>query len=572
MKLKQLLAAALVISSAAAVTVPAKADNEKFTVISIPSSFKYTDYISQSSALARYADDKTPIAISQYYDGKMFATVPAENADREIEEFIPESPEFTDKYSPEIASLARRGVIEGDEQGRARPNDTITRAEAAAMIMRTLGLGESNKGSGFNDVSPDDWFSGVVAAAKEYGIINGEPDGNFNPYRDVTHEEFTVMAARAGYTAGLCTEPQNPDRDIIGIDDADAISDWALSAYKLFGSFNIVDHQELSDYDIKIHARTALNYSEPQKAALRKEAAHLLDVLLKNYQHYPSSAAIEYGFDKEMPVIDGSTSTYPFTTAVYNSLFSNGYRHHPTMPESHSKSHASYERLINGEVDMLFAASYPALDILALAEEKGVELELIPIAYDAMIFFTNAGNSAEGLTSEQITNIYVNNAYENWNEIGGPNASLYPYCRNNDSGSHAQMERHFLNGNEINEKIRNETTSVGMANILTDVMRAQTDNPAGFGLGYSIYYYFNSMDYIYNTKTNLKLLSIDGVYPTDETIADGSYPLANNTYIVMLKSQPEGSPARKMAEFMLTERGQGCVESAGYGPLKYENK
>lgn len=75
------------------------------------------------------------------------------------------------------------------------------------------------------------------------------------------------------------------------------------------------------------------------------------------------------------------------------------------------------------------------------------------------------------------------------------------------------------------------------------------------------------MDYIFETKTKLKLLAIDGVMPSDETIADGSYPLANNTYIVLRKDTPKDSPARKMAEFMLTDIGQSCVESAGYGKI-----
>lgn len=59
-----------------------------------------------------------------------------------------------------------------------------------------------------------------------------------------------------------------------------------------------------------------------------------------------------------MPVVDGSTSTYPYTRAVYGALFWN-YDNHPQFPESHSKSHESYERLINGEVDALFAATRP---------------------------------------------------------------------------------------------------------------------------------------------------------------------------------------------------------------------
>jgi ABC-type phosphate transport system substrate-binding protein len=216
---------------------------------------------------------------------------------------------------------------------------------------------------------------------------------------------------------------------------------------------------------------------------------------------------------------------------------------------------------------MLFASVYPASDILAMAKEKGVELELIPVAYDAMIFFTNAENPIAGLTKEQISDIYVNDAYENWKELGGTDALLYPYCRNNDSGSHAQMEKHFLNGSEIHPEVQKET-SMTMSNVLTDVMGAKTDNPLGYGLGYSIYYYYHNMDLFYNTKTELKLLAIDGVHPTDETIADGSYPLSNNTYIVLRKDTPIDSPARKMAEFMLTEEGQTCVELAGYGKLK----
>ena len=217
---------------------------------------------------------------------------------------------------------------------------------------------------------------------------------------------------------------------------------------------------------------------------------------------------------------------------------------------------------------MIFASVYPASDVLELAKENGVEIELVPIAYDAMVFFTNIENSAENLTSEQITNIYVDNKYTNWNEIGGPDALLYPYCRNNDSGSHAQMERHFLNGKEINEKIRNETTSVSMSNVLTDVQGAITTDPAGYALGYSIYYYFNNMDMFYDTSKTLKLLAIDGVYPTDETIADGTYPLSNNTYIAYIKGSKGEERAKKMADFMLTDAGQMCVKYAGFGTLR----
>ena len=348
------------------------------------------------------------------------------------------------------------------------------------------------------------------------------------------------------------------------------ISSWAKSAYESFGSLipvAMLTEVQAPGADDPTYLGPYLYYAEPQKSSTRLESAELIDACIRWLPVYPTAAAREAGLDEEMPIIDGSTSTLPITQAVYSALFTNGDRH-PANPVTHSKSHASYERLINGEVDMLFASVYPASDILALAEEKGVELELIPIAHDAMIFFTNKDNPATGLTSEQISNIYVNNAYDNWNQLGGPDALLYPYCRNNDSGSHAQMERHFLHGAEIHETIRQETTSYAMQSILTDVIDAQTSDPTGYALGYSIYYYYWNANMVLGTADHLKLLEIDGVAPTDETIADGSYPLSNNTYVVLRKDTPEDAPARRLADFMLTEAGQRCVENAGYGPLQ----
>lgn len=533
------------------------AETEKaFTVIKIPAQSAVYGY------KARYTDTKQPIHLSQYYNGYMFATVPSYNADREIEAFEPEEIAFTDydamyyEFSM-MKYVAQSGVILGDDNGCARPFDNVTRAEAVAMVMRFLGLdADSNLSHPFEDVDSNSWYRNYVASAYNTGIIKGDSTNIFSPERDVSREEITVMTARAIKYAGLASS-----RDGIAYaKDSANISEWAAEAYEIVGSSAIT---EPDNTDSENPTRLFV----PQKAATRFDVAYLLYYSGRSCQLYPSQAAVEYGFDKNMPVIDGSTSTYPFTEAVYNKLFSNGFEH-PQKPASHSKSHASYQRLIDGEVDMLFASVYPSSDILEMAAAKGVELELIPIAYDAMIFFTNIENPAKGLTKEQITDIYVNNAYDNWSQVGGSDALLYPYCRNYDSGSHAQMERHFLNGNDIHEKIRAETTSKTMSNVLTDVMEAKTDNPLGYGLGYSIYYYYHNMDPFYSTSTELKLLEIDGVAPTDETIADGTYPLSNNTYIVIRKDTPKDAPARKMAEFMLTESGQECVQQAGYGRLK----
>lgn len=552
------------ISCLAAPTDEVKNNTEEyFTVVSIPYDFEW-DYDWRTTVKARYKETKEPITLSLVYDGKIFATIPKEKANIEIEPFAAEEVKFTDydgkyyEFSP-IRELSKTGVVKGNDKGEALPFDNITRAEATAMLMRFLGLEnvpETNEIVHFEDVSKNDWYYSVVMSAYYYGLVKGESAHTFSPNRNVSREEIVVMAARAVELAKLGC-PNDTNMNSI---DSDKISDWAKDAYSMIGNYVETDVDESN-------SENPVRIINPQKNATRFEVASLLRNIAEKCQVYPSQLAEQFGFDKVMPIIDGSTSTYPFTNAVYNMLFSNG-DNHPQKPVKHSKSHATYQRLINGEINMSFASVYPASDILKMAEEKGVEIELIPIAYDAMIFFTNKDNTIEGLTSEQISNIYVNNSYENWNQLGGPDALLYPYCRNNDSGSHAQMEKHFLNGNEIHSKIMSETRSEAMQSILTDVIDAKTEEPLGYGLGYSIYYYYHNADMILGTKSHLKLLAIDGVHPNDFTIADGTYPLSNNTYIAIRKDTPADNPARKMAEFMLTEEGQLCVENAGFGGLK----
>ncbi len=539
---------------------------ERFVKVKIP----FPDTIKDNDSwrtVARFCDTKDPITLSTYYNGYIYATIPAEDKDREIEAFVPEKIVFTDltpaMYEAfDMEWVSRTGVIVGNDKGEARPYDNVTRAEAVAMVMRFIGLDnmpEANAVTNFTDVNKNDWFYPTVMAAYKCGIVAGDSETTFSPNRNVTREEVTVMVTNALQYAGL----RCPKRTVESIADKDAVSEWAKEAYELIGQNYISDVDYADHQDPFADPVRMLN---PQKEATRCDVAYVLNHMDSSCQLYASDLAVEYGFAKQMPIIDGSTSTLPFTHAVYGQLFYNGASH-KQYPTSHSKSHASYQRLINGEVDMIFASVYPASDILEMAKEKGVEIELIPIAYDAMIFFTNKDNEIDGLTKEQISNIYVNDAYENWSEVGGPDALLYPYCRNNDSGSHAQMEKHFLAGKEINKEVQRETSQT-MSDILTDVMAAKTDDPVGFGLGYSIYYYYHNMNMFYDVHDHLKLLAIDGVMPTDETIADGTYPLSNNTYIALLKDTPADAPARKMAEFMLTEEGQTCVELAGFGRLK----
>ena len=222
-------------------------------------------------------------------------------------------------------------------------------------------------------------------------------------------------------------------------------------------------------------------------------------------------------------------------------------------------------------MDALFAATKPSQDLVALAAAAGVSLEYIPIAYDAMVFFTNQENSTSSLTQAQIRDIYVQNAYGNWRQVGGPDAALLPYCRNTDSGSHALMERYFLEGGSLSlsPEILHGNVSIAMSSALTDVGAALSLDPPAYAIGYSVYaYYHSAVDMMVDVTSNsIKLLAIDGVLPSDETIAAGRYPLSDYNYLVLRSDAPENSPARRLADFMLSAAGQEVVKSARLLPL-----
>ena len=68
--------------------------------------------------------------------------------------------------------------------------------------------------------------------------------------------------------------------------------------------------------------------------------------------------------------------------------------------------------------------------------------------------------------------------------------------------------------------------------------------------------------------SNIKLLGVDGVVPNNKTIKDGSYPFNTAYYIVINKADDENSASRKLANYLLSARGQAVAEKAGYVPVK----
>jgi hypothetical protein len=100
-------------------------------------------------------------------------------------------------FFEEIMYLSGRDVINGYNDGTFKPNQEVSRAAAAAMIGRAIGLDGEKKATTFKDVGVSSFASGYIDSAVEEGIIKGFTDGTFRPNEIVTRGQMAIFLARA---------------------------------------------------------------------------------------------------------------------------------------------------------------------------------------------------------------------------------------------------------------------------------------------------------------------------------------------------------------------------------------
>lgn len=128
-----------------------------------------------------------------------------------------------------VAALGDRMIIQGTETGSFLPDSDITRAEFAAILVRSLGLTAWAEGGGFNDVTPSDWYWQAVSAAIGNHLVSGYDDGQFKPEQRITREEAMGMIANAMKLTGLQSGelPADQDQTLSAYQDAALVSPWA---------------------------------------------------------------------------------------------------------------------------------------------------------------------------------------------------------------------------------------------------------------------------------------------------------------------------------------------------------
>lgn len=119
---------------------------------------------------------------------------------------VEEPPLFADLstsayYYNAVLDLSDRGVIGGYPDGSFKPNQTVTRAQLAVMLVNANKISTfASGGSNFIDVPQSYWAYSFVSAAANAGYLGGYPDGSFKPEKEVSYNEaLTMIVASLGY-------------------------------------------------------------------------------------------------------------------------------------------------------------------------------------------------------------------------------------------------------------------------------------------------------------------------------------------------------------------------------------
>jgi len=271
------------------------------------------------------------------------------------------------------------------------------------------------------------------------------------------------------------------------------------------------------------------------------------------------------------PRIDGSTSTAPLGAKIICAMmevpcswveFIDGNRY--LMPDlsiyqddfpgfGHQGTHSAYLNLIDGSTDLILVARSPSNEERELADMSGVSFDIRPIALDAFVFMVNEKNPIPGLSVDEIQGVY-SGEITNWQQVGGPSAQINPYQRNDQSGSQ-QLMRSLV----MKDLPMIDAPELILLKMIAPFYAISED---AHGIGYSVFYYEENMA----PNEFIKLVAVEGVQPTQESITNRTYPFTTEVFSVVRVDSSPNSLAIRLRDWMLTADGQELVAQSGYAP------
>ena len=209
--------------------------------------------------------------------------------------------------------------------------------------------------------------------------------------------------------------------------------------------------------------------------------------------------------------------------------------------------------LINGGTDICQASrEMKSSEVDKLKERFNTTGVEIPVARDGISIYLNEENKVSELTLAQLKGIYTGEI-TNWKDLGGEDAKIVLYGRENSSGTYVYFKDNVLKGADFSAQTQ---TLPGTGAIVNAISKDKD------GIGYGGAAYAKGVKYCKVKKEELS----PGYEPTLENVKDGKYPISRYLYWY-LRNKPTGD-VKKLVEWVLSEQGQEIVSKVGYFPVK----
>ncbi|WP_442603949.1 S-layer homology domain-containing protein [Paenibacillus sp. KN14-4R] len=169
-----------------------------------------------------------------------------------------------------INEMGSRMVISGNSENTFMPDENITRAEFAAIIVRGLGMKLEDGPSTFSDVSSSDWYNNVINTAASYKLIKGFEQGEFRPLDKMTREQAITLIAKATKVTGLKEKRSTNDAKSLlsSFSDKVDVSTWAIDSFAQCLQAGIISGRNTTEL-------------APKENMTRAEAAVMIQRLLR---------------------------------------------------------------------------------------------------------------------------------------------------------------------------------------------------------------------------------------------------------------------------------------------------
>jgi len=257
---------------------------------------------------------------------------------------------------------------------------------------------------------------------------------------------------------------------------------------------------------------------------------------------------------ENFPRMNGSPATLPLAQALWSALLGESEINTEDIA-GFTRTTQSYRDLAAGLNDILIAGE-PIPGVFDEISELGFEIDIAPIAVDALVFITSASNPVDDLTPEQIRLIYMGEI-SNWQQVGGENKEIIAFQRNEEAGSQVLMEKLVMDWRKMMDAPVQDLSVHDTDEPMTAIMGFDGSENA---IAYTMLHYAENM----KMADGFKILSINGVQPDADTIAGGAYPFINPYYAAINASEPEDNPARILFNWLQSEQGRALVEHEGY--------